>query len=105
MSLYSLGSLMHSPALTPCSDDCWIADNRTADGKLTHDPTRFPHGMAWLAEQAHSRDLKLGLYMAVSKETCRDYPGSQGHIITDANTFAEWGADFVKVRARRRPDR
>ena len=33
--------------------------------------------MAWLADQAHSRDLKLGLYMAVSKETCRQYPGSQ----------------------------
>merc|ERR1719174_1410596 len=78
------------------ADDCWIAQNRTADGRLTHDKTRFPHGMAWLAEQAHSRDLKLGLYMAVSKETCRQYPGSQGHIITDANTFAEWGADFVK---------
>jgi len=43
------------------ADDCWIAENRTADGKLTHDPTRFPHGMSWLASQAHARGLKLGL--------------------------------------------
>jgi hypothetical protein len=42
-------------------DDCWIAENRTADGKLTHDLDRFPHGMAWLADQAHSMKLKLGL--------------------------------------------
>ena len=31
------------------ADDCWIAENRTADGKLTHDVSRFPRGMAWLA--------------------------------------------------------
>ena len=24
----------------------------TKDGKLTHDLTRFPHGMPWLIEQA-----------------------------------------------------
>lgn len=29
------------------ADDCWIAENRTADGKLTWDVGRFPHGMPW----------------------------------------------------------
>ena len=53
------------------ADDCWIAENRTADGKLTHDVSRFPRGMAWLAGQAHARRLKLGLYAAASVETCR----------------------------------
>eukprot|EP00041_Stephanoeca_diplocostata_P036904 m.1367644 g.1367644 ORF g.1367644 m.1367644 type:complete len:462 (+) comp24953_c0_seq15:96-1481(+) len=79
------------------ADDCWIAENRTADGKLTSDTSRFPHGMAWLIEQAHSRSLKFGLYAAASKETCRQYPGSQGHEETDAATFMAWNADFVKL--------
>eukprot|EP00039_Didymoeca_costata_P030841 m.31680 g.31680 ORF g.31680 m.31680 type:complete len:227 (-) comp8337_c0_seq2:790-1470(-) len=79
------------------ADDCWIAENRTADGKLTYDTSRFPHGMAWLADQAHSRNLKLGLYAAASKETCRQYPGSQGYEDVDAATFVEWGSDFVKL--------
>jgi hypothetical protein len=78
-------------------DDCWIAENRTSDGKLTADPTRFPHGMKWLAEQAHSRGLKLGLYEAASIETCRQFPGSQTHEEIDALTLAEFGADFVKL--------
>jgi alpha-galactosidase len=30
-------------------DDCWMALNRTADGKLTHDSERFPSGMKALA--------------------------------------------------------
>ena len=34
------------------ADDCWIAQNRTADGKLAADPNRFPHGMAWLTQEA-----------------------------------------------------
>ena len=31
-------------------DDCWPAKNRTPDGKLQGDPTRFPHGMKALAD-------------------------------------------------------
>jgi len=79
------------------ADDCWIAQNRTPEGKLTSDATRFPHGMKWLIDQAHSKRLKLGLYAAASVKTCRDFPGSQGHEGVDAATFAEWGADFVKL--------
>jgi alpha-galactosidase len=73
------------------ADDCWIAENRTADGQLAADPTRFAHGMKWLAQQAHDRELKLGLYAAASITTCRDFPGSQGHERLDALTFADWG--------------
>ena len=45
-------------------DDCWIADNRSSTGELQADPTRFPHGMKWLADLAHQKKLKLGLYAA-----------------------------------------
>ena len=30
-------------------------------------------------------------------KTCRKYPGTYGHIETDAQTFAEWGIDMVKM--------
>ena len=53
--------------------------------------------MKWLADQAHSRQLKLGLYAAASIETCRQFPGSQGYEEVDAKTFAGWGADFAKL--------
>jgi len=31
-------------------DDCWMAHNRTADGKLQADEKRFPHGIKALAD-------------------------------------------------------
>jgi alpha-galactosidase len=79
------------------ADDCWIAQNRTADGRLAADAERFPRGMAWLAARLHGAGLKLGLYAAASVLTCRGYPGSQGFEEVDAATFASWGADFVKL--------
>ena len=78
-------------------DDCWLAQNRTANGDITADKTRFPNGMKWLATQAHLRNLKLGLYEAASDLTCRQYPGSQGNEERDAKTIAGFGADFVKL--------
>ena len=79
------------------ADDCWIAENRTKEGKLTADTSRFPHGMTFMANQLHNRGLKLGLYAAASVETCRQFPGSQGFEEVDAATFARFGADFVKI--------
>lgn len=31
-------------------DDCWLANERDADGKLQPDPERFPSGIKALAE-------------------------------------------------------
>ena len=76
---------------------CWIAQNRSF-GKLVADASRFPRGMAFLAEQLHAQRLKLGLYVAASLLTCRDFPGSQGHEEIDAATLVgDYSADFVKA--------
>ena len=77
-------------------DDCWMAPQRTADGELQADPTRFPHGIAWLADQLHSMGLKLGLYESFGTTTCQKLPGSYGHYQQDADTFESWGVDFLK---------
>jgi YVTN family beta-propeller protein len=78
-------------------DDCWMAPARASDGELQADPTRFPHGIKWLADQIHAMGLKLGIYESVGDTTCQHLPGSLGHYQQDADTFASWGVDFVKV--------
>jgi alpha-galactosidase len=77
-------------------DDCWMAPQRAADGQLQADPTRFPHGIAWLAARLHAMGLKLGVYESFGTTTCQRLPGSYGHYRQDADTFASWGVDFLK---------
>jgi alpha-galactosidase len=78
-------------------DDCWAASTRNANGHLQADPTKFPHGMKAVADYVHARGLKLGIYEDVGTKTCAGYPGSYGHVQDDADTFASWDIDFVKV--------
>lgn len=78
-------------------DDCWMAMNRDSKGKLVPDPDRFPSGMKALADYVHSKGLKLGIYESMGDKTCAGYPGTYGHIDTDAQSFADWGVDMVKM--------
>lgn len=77
-------------------DDCWMAPTRDARGNLRADPTRFPHGIAPLADYAHARGLKFGIYSTAGTGTCQSLPGSLGHEYADARTFASWGVDYLK---------
>ena len=47
--------------------------------------------------QVHGKGLKLGLYANFGTKTCQGYPGSQDHLQTDIQTFAEWGVDYIKL--------
>jgi alpha-galactosidase len=59
--------------------------------------------MKALADQVHALGLKFGLYTCAGNYTCssggRDHkiPGSFGHYQQDANSYASWGVDFVKM--------
>ncbi|OXM84564.1 NPCBM/NEW2 domain-containing protein [Paenibacillus rigui] len=77
-------------------DDCWQT-SRDASGKIVADPARFPSGMKALADYVHSKGLKLGLYTDVGFKTCAGRPGSRGYYELDAQTYADWGIDYVKV--------
>ncbi|MDR1189876.1 MAG: hypothetical protein LBK95_20885 [Bifidobacteriaceae bacterium] len=94
-------------------DDRWQDPRvpRGADGKLRWDARRFPNGIPALAEWLHSRGLKLGLYVLPNERPCGGeegptnkpgWPsglpetGSMGHEYLDAQTFADWGADYLK---------
>ena len=77
-------------------DDCWALKERDDNGRMVADPNKFPSGMKALADYIHERGLKFGMYSCNGIRTCADYPGSFDHEFIDANTFAEWGVDFLK---------
>jgi alpha-galactosidase len=77
-------------------DDCWQGA-RAADGTITADPARFPDGMKAVVDYVHSVGLKFGIYTDAGSATCMGFPGSLGHEQQDAETYAAWGVDFVKV--------
>lgn len=76
-------------------DDCWQV-RRDAQGKIVVDPDRFPSGMKALADYVHGKGLKFGLYSDAGTLTCGGRPGSKGHEVQDARTYAEWGVDYLK---------
>ncbi|RKT20129.1 alpha-galactosidase [Streptomyces sp. 1114.5] len=79
--------------------------NDPTSGHLIPRPDHFPdrdvngrtvNGIAYLAQYAHSRGMKFGLYATDTYLTCQMHPGSLGHESTDAADFVAWGVDFVK---------
>jgi hypothetical protein len=77
-------------------DDCWMTHQRDAQGRLVPDPVKFPDGIDGTADYVHARGLKLGIYEDAGTATCAGYPGSLGHEEIDAQTFADWGVDYLK---------
>ncbi len=77
-------------------DDCWSLKERDSNERLVPDPEKFPHGMKAVADYVHSKGLKFGMYSCAGNLTCAGYPGSFEHEFIDAETFAEWGVDFLK---------
>lgn len=45
----------------------------------------------------HAKGLKFGIYEDYGNFTCAGYPGILGSLELDANTFAEWDVDYVKL--------
>jgi len=79
-------------------DAGWAAPTRDADGNLRADPDRFPHGIAALARYAHDRGMYLGIYHSPFNQGCGQDPriGAAGHEKADAQSFADWGVDYLK---------
>jgi alpha-galactosidase len=74
-------------------DDTWQAE-RDAQGVI-HANSRFPD-MKALADYVHGKGLKLGIYSSPGPKTCAKFEGSYGHEEQDAQTYAEWGMDYLK---------
>jgi len=78
-------------------DDCWSEyDRDPVTDKIVPSKVKFPHGMRYVSDYVHSKGLLFGMYSCAGVRTCADYPGSFDHEFLDAETFAEYGADFLK---------
>ncbi|CAO1338699.1 unnamed protein product [Diamesa serratosioi] len=78
-------------------DDCWLEKNRGSKGELVADRRRFPSGMRSLSDYVHSKGLKFGIYEDYGNYTCAGYPGILGSSKQDADQFASWDVDYVKL--------
>ena len=47
--------------------------------------------------QIHAKGLKFGIYTDVGVMTCQKYPGSLYYLQLDAQTFADWHVDYIKL--------
>ncbi|TKA30684.1 hypothetical protein B0A50_02404 [Salinomyces thailandicus] len=82
--------------------DCgWQAFERLSNGSITYDETRFPDGILPVSELARSLGFKFSMYTDQGVRSCDTTPGgrigSLGHEQEDAERFAYWGAEYVKV--------
>ncbi len=74
-------------------DDGW-QNGRNAAGEIQ---TTDKFGdMKALADYVHSHGLRFGVYSSPGPKTCGGHTGSFGHEVQDANTYAQWGVDYLK---------
>jgi alpha-galactosidase len=74
-------------------DDGWQG-TRGSDGRIRPN-ANFPD-MKALADYVHGKGLKLGIYSSQGPRTCAGFEGSYGHVRQDAQTYADWGVDYLK---------
>ncbi len=71
-----------------------IGPARDAAGKII--PNRSFPNMKGLTDYIHSLGLKAGLYSSPGPLTCGRCEGSYGHELQDAQSWADWGFDYIK---------
>jgi len=68
------------------------------EGKLSNEDIKFPGGFKALSDYIHSKGLKFGMYNDIGTNLCAGAAvGTCGHEAVDAQCYADWGVDFLKV--------
>ncbi|MES2279171.1 MAG: putative Ig domain-containing protein [Bacteroidota bacterium] len=75
-------------------DDGWEAENRAADGRIVAN-SKFPD-MKALSDYVHGLGLRMGIYSSPGPRTCGGYLASWQHEDQDAQTYGDWGIDYLK---------
>lgn len=75
-------------------DDGWEAGERTSEGELLGNE-KFPDFQS-LTRFIHDQGLKFGIYSSPGPKTCGGHLGSYLHEDRDAQTWADWGVDYLK---------
>ena len=77
-------------------DGCYKSER--VDGRLQNEEVKFPGGIKALADYIHSKGLKFGMYNDIGTNLCASAAvGTHGHETEDAESYAEWDIDFIKV--------
>ena len=76
----------------------WASGARDSTGQLTISSTQWPTGMVGFTTWLHQHGFEAGIYTDAGSSGCSSSGvGSYGHYQQDADTFAAWGFDAVKV--------
>jgi len=76
-------------------DDGWEAPERAPETGAIRTNEKFTD-MKGLSNYVHSLGLKIGIYSSPGPFTCGGYLGSWQHETQDAQTWADWGIDYLK---------
>lgn len=77
-------------------DGCYKSER--VDGKLSNETKKFPEGFRELSDYIHAKGLKFGMYNDIGTNLCAGAAvGTCGHEDVDAQSYIEWGVDFLKV--------
>ena len=78
-------------------DDGCYKDKRV-DGKLSNEEVKFSSGFKALGDYIHEKGLKFGMYNDIGTNLCAGAEvGTCGHEAEDAQSYLQWGVDFLKV--------
>ncbi|WP_026651640.1 alpha-galactosidase [Butyrivibrio proteoclasticus] len=78
-------------------DDGCYKENRV-EGKLSNEEVKFPSGFKALSDYIHGKGLKFGMYNDIGTNLCAGAAvGTCDHEKEDAESYIEWGVDFLKV--------
>lgn len=77
-------------------DGCYKSER--IDGELSNETKKFPEGFKALSDYVHSKGLKFGMYNDIGTNLCAGAAvGTCGFEDTDAQSYIDWGVDFLKV--------
>ncbi len=77
-------------------DGCYKQER--VDGLLSNEEVKFPSGFKALSDYVHSKGLKYGMYNDIGTNLCAGAAvGTCGHERQDAQSYVDWGCDFLKV--------
>ncbi len=77
-------------------DGCYKSER--VDGELSNETKKFPDGFKELSDYIHAKGLKFGMYNDIGTNLCAGAAvGTYAHEDVDAQSYVDWGVDFLKV--------
>ena len=77
-------------------DGCYRSER--VEGQLANETVKFPSGFKALSDYIHAKGLKFGMYNDIGTNLCAGAEvGTCGHEKTDAQSYVDWGVDFLKI--------